>query len=184
VVTDDKADARGDDRPDRKTVFRRYVWVYGIVFAIICIGLLGFTILVLRDKPGGACEDALGPLQRVEQRVGFSLVMDQPVGNGGDSDCQLQLVETTPRLRKPVVLVVNRHVGTLADTRTELEARGYKAPDELAGGALLFHAPADASYHVVLWPHGQTLTRFDLLRAAFSIDAARGFVVDVTQTSR
>jgi hypothetical protein len=174
----------------RKGVLRRWMWIYIVAFAIIGIGLVGFTLIVLREKPGGECEDVLGPIQPIEQRVGFGLVLDPPVGPIGaagnirDSDCSVTLVEALPRLRNPIVIVVNRHVANLDTTKQELAQRGYADAVTVAAGVLLFAPPADASYYVVLYSHGDVLSRFDLLRAAFTLDSARGFATDLGNRAR
>jgi hypothetical protein len=173
-----------DEVAGRKSVMRRWLWVYVAAFAIIAIGLVGFVIIVLREKPGGACEEVLGPIPPIEKRVGFGLVLDRPVGNGGESDCSVTLVEALPRLRNPVVIVVNRHVANLDATQQELAQRGYAPPETISDGTLFFPPPADLSYYVVLYPHGDVLSRFDLLRAAFTLDAARGFAADIAAAAR
>ena len=184
----------------KRTLLRRYLWAYGIVFAIIAAGLVAFVISSLRNPPGNSCTALLGPLRELEGTVGVPLAVESQIG--GDRDCDLTIgARDVTKFGAPVVVISNKHANRLAAIRSELDATKFSARETLAlptGDGFLYVAgaappPLDhvdmtgsgsgdplanvpPAHHVALFVHRDTLTILRMERRAFTPQQARQLV--------
>ena len=172
------------ERAARGRVLRRWIWVFGTVFAVISFGLVGFVIVVLRDKPANACEQLLSPLTEVEQLVGGPLRFEG--GVGGDRDCELVVREgdPQPRLGTPIVTIKNQHAARYDSLRRQRSERfAIEKPFAVATGeAVLFVADGrDGARHVVLFVHDDVLTELELEPRVFTAERAQALTAIVAR---
>ncbi|HEU0029399.1 MAG TPA: hypothetical protein VFQ53_02115 [Kofleriaceae bacterium] len=158
---------------------RRAKLVYTLIAAfgvIVAIGIVVFTILFLRDRPADACTRLLGPTDRYEQLAGTKL--ESRGGVGGGLDCDVTLWQTGATSVDPAVKLSNRPASQYDDTRKELEASGSGTID----GNMLVFSMSDR--HVILFRHGETMTRLELDAHVFDVVKARQLAQEVMARAR